>query len=95
MITRIVKITLLPEKINAFIDVFNESSEQIKSFKGCRNAMLVRDICHEHILFTISEWDDESYLNLYRDSSFFAEVWKKAKTTFAEKATAWSVAKIS
>ena len=95
MITRIVKITLLPEKINTIIEVFEESREQIKAFKGCRNAMLVRDIHHEHILFTISEWDDESFLNLYRDSIFFAEVWKKAKATFAEKAAAWSVEQIA
>ena len=32
MITRIVKLTLLPNKIDAFIAVFNESNEAIKKF---------------------------------------------------------------
>ncbi len=94
MITRIVKLTLLPNKIDAFIAVFNESNEAIKKFDGCLSAMLVKDIHQENVLFTISEWEKESDLNNYRDSVFFEGVWKKAKDTFEEKAIAWSVEKI-
>jgi heme-degrading monooxygenase HmoA len=51
----------------------------------------VKDKHDETTYFTISEWEDEIYLNRYRDSDFFTQVWKAAKTTFSDKAIAWSV----
>jgi|688.fasta_scaffold743394_2 quinol monooxygenase YgiN len=95
MIIRIVKLTLLPEKINDFVDVFNESNETIKQFEGCLSAILVKDMHQENVVFTISEWTDEAALNAYRASAFFEGVWTKAKATFAEKASAWSVERIA
>jgi heme-degrading monooxygenase HmoA len=88
---RIVKMTLLPEKVDTFIQVFVQAQQQIQSFEGCRYTKLVKDKHDETTYFTISEWEDEIYLNRYRDSDFFAQVWKAAKTTFSDKAIAWSV----
>lgn len=88
---RIVKMTLRPEKVNTFIQVFAQAQEQIQRFEGCRYTKLVKDIHDETTYLTISEWENEIYLNRYRESDFFAQVWKAAKTTFSDKAMAWSV----
>lgn len=88
---RIVKMTLRPEKVNTFIQVFVQAQEQIQSFEGCRYTKLVKDIHDETTYLTISEWENEFFLNRYRESDFFAQVWKAAKTTFSDKAMAWSV----
>ena len=92
---RIVKMTLMPEKANTFIQVFREAQQQIQGFEGCKYTKLVKDLHDENTYFTISEWEHERYLNQYRESDFFAQVWKSAKTTFSDKAIAWSLEDIS
>lgn len=91
MIIRIVKMTFLPEKINEFLDIFNESKILIRNFEGCSHLELLRDINNPNVCFTYSYWRSETDLNTYRDSELFGGVWKRTKVLFAAKTEAWSV----
>ena len=83
--------TFREDAVEAFVsDVFDPSKDRIRAFPGCRHMELLRQTNHSNILFTLSYWDDETALNVYRASDLFAETWKKTKALFAEKAEAWS-----
>lgn len=92
MIKRIVKMTFRLEAVDAFIyDVFEHSKSQIRDFPGCRHMELVRGLSKPNVLFTLSMWDDEVALDIYRQSELFQHTWARTKALFAEKAEAWSV----
>ncbi len=91
MLIRIVKLTFKPENIASFERVFESSKDKILEFQGCKFLELYQDINHPNVFFTYSHWEEESYLEAYRNSSFFKEVWRQTKTLFSEKAQAWSV----
>jgi len=91
MITRIVKLTLQPEKIDDFMQIFAEVKETIAAFDGCHQVELLQDVRSLNIFFTYSIWENENYLNHYRFSEFFKETWNRSKLLFSEKAEAWSV----
>ena len=94
MITRLVKITLQPDKVNEFLHVFQDVKETIASFDGCHHVELLQDLHSPHIFFTYSIWEDEHYLDHYRFSDFFKLTWERSKKLFSQKAEAWSVAVI-
>lgn len=91
MITRIVKMTFVPEKVNDFLIVFDESKEYIRNFPGCIQMQLLKDIQHDNIYYTYSHWESEEALNHYRNSSRFREIWTKTKANFLSKAEATSL----
>lgn len=91
MITRLVKLTLQPDKIEDFMLVFAEVKGTIAAFDGCHRVELLQDISSPNIFFTYSIWEDEHYLNHYRFSEFFKQTWERSKKLFAAKAEAWSV----
>ena len=91
MITRIVKITLQPDKINDFMQVFADVKETIALFDGCHRVELLQEIHSPNVFFTYSIWENEQYLDHYRFSQFFRQTWVRSKALFAEKAEAWSV----
>lgn len=91
MITRIVKMTFIPEKVNDFIKVFEESKEYIRSYPGCIQMQLLKDINHHNIYYTYSHWESEEALNHYRNSSRFREIWANTKVNFQSKAEATSL----
>jgi quinol monooxygenase YgiN len=91
MITRIVKLTLQPDKIANFMDIFAEVKDTIADFDGCHHVELLQDIHSPHIFFTYSIWEDEHFLNHYRFSDFFKQTWERSKLLFSKKAEAWSV----
>jgi len=91
MIKRIVKLTFKPELIDDFMVVFIESAPKIRSFVGCRHMELLQNKAQKNMLFTLSEWDDESALENYRNSELFKTTWAKTKVLFDEKAEAWTV----
>ena len=91
MIIRIVKMTFVPEKVNDFLKVFEESKELIRNFEGCSHLELLNDINNSNIYFTYSYWENEDALNSYRHSELFAGVWAQTKVLFATKTEAWSV----
>ena len=91
MITRIVKMTFIPEKVDDFLIVFHESASFIRSYPGCIQMQLLNDIHQPNVYYTYSHWESEEHLNHYRNSSLFREIWSKTKVNFAEKAVATSL----
>lgn len=91
MITRIVKMTFVPERVDEFLKVFNANKERIAGFEGCSHLKLLNSIEDPTIFFTYSNWDSVESLNKYRDSDLFINVWNQTKILFAAKAEAWSV----
>lgn len=91
MITRIVKMTFDPQKVDEFVDTFNDSKLLIRNSEGCTHLELLRDINNPNIFFTYSQWKSEIELNKYRNSELFEKVWAKTKILFNAKPEAWSV----
>ena len=93
MITRIVKITFNPGEVQSFLNIFHENKSKIAGFEGCTHLEL-NDINSSNIFFTYSYWEDESYLEAYRNSELFKGVWQQTKKLFADKPEAWTVKKV-
>lgn len=90
MINRIVCMHFAPGQRDAFLNVFIESKEAIRSFPGCRYLELLEDAHDDHRFFTYSKWDSESALNEYRNSELFQKTWAATKVLFDQKPMAWS-----
>lgn len=91
MLVRIVRMTFNTERVNDFKNVFEEKKELIAGFNGCTKVNLLQDISNPNIFFTISEWQDESFLETYRNSALFRETWSTVKQWFAAPPIAHSV----
>lgn len=91
MITRLVKMTFMPEHVPLFKKIFYESQKLILAFEGCMQVELMKDTNKEDVYFTISYWRTEDDLNVYRQSYLFKSTWSKVKPLFSEKAEAWSL----
>jgi heme oxygenase (mycobilin-producing) len=91
MLTRIVKMTFIPEKVPEFLKVFNASKDKIRHFNGCEHLRLFSDKNNPAVLFTYSIWQSEEHLNNYRSSELFNVTWAATKILFADKAEAWSL----
>ncbi len=89
MITRIVKMSFLPEKVESFIHLFEKHRQAISSVEGCRSLKLLRGNSSS-LFFTVSEWEDEKYLENYRHSELFNTVWSNTKIFFNAKPEAWT-----
>ena len=94
MIIRIVQMTLDPMKVEDFKQIFDESKEKIKAFHGCRLVELWQDTKNSNVFFTYSHWDNEAFLDHYRGSDLFKDVWSRTKALFADKPKAFSLNKI-
>jgi heme-degrading monooxygenase HmoA len=82
------------DKIDAFLDNFEEVKQNIRNFPGNRFLELYRDKNDPAIFFTYSYWETEADLENYRKSELFIEVWTFTKQLFRQKAEAWSVDKL-
>ena len=94
-ITRIVKMKFKAPEVENFKQIFHESYPKIAVFEGCQNVQI---FCHAEdtqTMFTISHWESEQALELYRQSELFKSTWAKTKALFEEKAQAWSLINIS
>ena len=94
MIVRIVKMSFKDNEIENFLKVFQKQKEFISSFEGCTHLELLRDKNNTNTFFTYSHWKDESYLELYRKSDFFKNIWSNVKKMFNDKPLAWSLQSI-
>lgn len=94
MFVRIVKMGFQEDKVDAFLDNFEEVKENIRNFPGNRFLELYRDKNDPTIFFTYSYWETEADLENYRKSELFIEVWTFTKQLFRQKAEAWSVDKL-
>lgn len=91
MIIRIVKMTFLPEQVEAFKSVFKASKEKIRAFEGCQHLELLAVENTPNIMMTYSWWKDADALEQYRHSELFKTTWAKTKVLFSDKPEAWSL----
>jgi quinol monooxygenase YgiN len=91
MIIRIVKMDLIEAEVDSFVADFNEFSHNIRKMEGCNHLELWQDIENKGICFTYSIWEDEQYLDKYKETELFGRVWSRAKSIFKGKPEAWSV----
>jgi autoinducer 2-degrading protein len=91
MITRIVKMSFQPEKVNEFLELFHSSKQLIRNMEGCSHLELLRDKECQHLFFTYSKWDTEEHLQAYRHSEMFDSIWSRTKILFNQKPEAWSI----
>ncbi|HLV41534.1 MAG TPA: antibiotic biosynthesis monooxygenase family protein [Brumimicrobium sp.] len=87
---RLVKLTLKKEHVNDFIEHFDTVKEKINAFPGCLGMKLLRDKNNPQVVFTFSEWNDDSDLENYRKSELFGSIWPTVKQWFEQKAEAIS-----
>ncbi len=92
MVTRIVKMTFRTDAATQFLEIFDQYHNQIRAAEGCCGLKLLRDANDPHIFFTYSLWEDETFLDVYRHSRTFGEVWPQVKPLFAAPAEAWTTA---
>ncbi len=90
-IKRIVKLTFLESKTQDFINIYEESRQNIGRFAGCLGVELLRCKSPDNIFFTYSQWENEAALENYRRSELFNNTWSKVKPLFGGKAEAWTV----
>lgn len=89
MIKRIVKLPIDPqsEEGRSFEALFERYKSAIASAEGCVEVSLLRSAdCY----FTYSHWLGAEYLERYRHSPIFAEVWPQTKALFSGKPEAWT-----
>src|ERR1043166_6800422 len=91
MITRIVRMSFDPEKLESFREIFDRSKVAISSFPGCEGLTLLSDSKAPNVLFTYSHWRDEEALNAYRHSDLFKTTWAATRLLFNDKPHAWSL----
>ncbi|MDW8289032.1 MAG: putative quinol monooxygenase, partial [Flammeovirgaceae bacterium] len=75
MLTRIVRMTFLPDKVEEFKAIFEASMEKIRNFEGCHGLELWQDKENPCVFITHSQWQDEYALEKYRQSSLFQSTW--------------------
>lgn len=83
------------ESVQKFEQIFEKTANLIQSFEGCYEVKLMHDISNVNVYFTISRWQSEEHLNIYRASSLFKSTWADVKPLFSEKAQAWSLLDIT
>ncbi|MGL4599608.1 MAG: putative quinol monooxygenase [Bacteroidia bacterium] len=91
MITRLVKLTFLPEKSADFLILFESIKTKIASFEGCSRLELQQSKTEPYVFFTISRWESEAALEAYRQSELFQTTWVQTKALFGVRAEAWTV----
>jgi heme-degrading monooxygenase HmoA len=90
MINRIVRLTFVPENVDAFIEIFNGSKEHIASFPGNHGLKLLRDETDKNVFYTYSLWFDDASLQRYRKSELFKTTWAATRALFSDRPIAWS-----
>ena len=94
MLTRIVKMTFRPDKVQDFLKLYHETHDKIAASKGCNHLELLNDIHEQNVMFTYSLWDSEQDLLNYRNSELFSYTWEQVKHWFEKDAEAWSMKEV-
>jgi heme-degrading monooxygenase HmoA len=89
-LVRTVRLTIRPDLVQAFIDLFRNVAPEIRSMPGCRHLEIWQDQRYPNIFCTMSRWDSVEDLEAYRSSSLFKETWQVARTHFAAPPQAFS-----
>lgn len=90
-ITRIVRLSFIPEEVQAFMGIFEESAPKIRAFPGCIEVRVMQDATVPAVYYTVSRWRGHIDLEAYRNSELFKSTWAKTKVLFREKAQAYSL----
>lgn len=90
MVTRIVKMTFKPERCDEFLEIFDRYKHKIRAAEGCHHLELLRLTKNGNVFFTYSRWQEEKYLEIYKNSPTFAVVWPQTKALFESPAEAWT-----
>lgn len=93
-IIRIVKMNFDKEKVHLFLNTFKDYHSKIASVEGCSHLELWNEN-DSSTYFTYSHWENENYLEQYRNSALFKEVWSKTKIYFNSRPEAWTVKKVN
>lgn len=88
MLTRIVHLSINAEHRSAFEAYVAQKISVVAAQPGCLSAEWLR--ATDGTYFTYSRWSAESFLEDYRKSETFAEIWPTLKAWFAAPARAWS-----
>lgn len=92
MIKRIVKMNILPGREVAFREIFDSVKQAIRTQPGCLGLELLSlEEDGRSSLWTISLWDTENSLQLYRQSELFNATWTRVKPLFSDRSQAWSL----
>jgi quinol monooxygenase YgiN len=91
MITRIVRMEFVPEKVETFLELFRDTKSRIRHFPGVQHLELHRDASNPNVFYTYSIWESEAALEAYRVSPLFESVWSRTKVLFAAKPQAFSL----
>lgn len=91
MIVRIVRMDFDKESVDEFLEIFDLAKSKISNFTGCEHLELHQDVKESNVYFTISHWQSEDDLELYRNSELFKETWAKTKRLFSNKPLAYSL----
>ncbi len=94
MILRIVKMSFPEDKLQEFIEIFNEAAPRIRQSKGCIELSLLKEDRDPSILATLSKWNSLEDLEVYRQSDLFKTTWARTKVLFNAKPEAWSFVEI-
>lgn len=82
-IIRIVRLTLRPDSVEAFREIFEKAAPVIRASPGCLSLELWADTRFPHIVSTHSRWASADALEHYRSTPFFRETWTNTKKLFA------------
>ncbi len=93
MIIRIVRMHFSEAGMEEFLEIFDRNKEAIRNFKGCTHLQLLKDADDPLCYTTLSHWDKQESLDLYRQSDLFGKVWGRVKTLFSERSQAFSLQK--
>lgn len=91
MIIRVVKLTFREEEVKLFLDNFKETKHIVRNYKGCTHLELLKVKNSTNAFMTYSYWEDEYYLEQYRKSDTFINIWSQVKKWFDKKPEAWTL----
>ena len=93
MIIRIVRMHFSEAGVEEFLEIFDRNKEAIRNFQGCTHLQLMKDADDPLCYTTLSHWNNQESLDLYRQSELFGKVWGRVKTLFSERSQAFSLEK--
>lgn len=92
MLIRIVKLTIQPDKVEEFKEIYESSMHLIRLQEGCQKLELLQENGKfNNVVMTYSYWDSKEDLETYRNSELFLKIWKTVKPLFCAKPEAWSM----
>lgn len=90
---RIVHMHFKEDAVAEFLEIFQSNKEAIRNVEGCVHLELLRDTSNPALLTTLSYWTETRFLEHYRHSALFRDVWGKVRKLFSKPAEAFTLEK--